>query len=460
MNQTIQLLKTLRQYAIEKQYTIDIRYQEEENYLMRFANSAISLNTSELLFHLDITAHEGRKMASYGLITSLDKVDEMKAGIDKAVQMLSFVEPLSYDHFLPNYEQDLIDTASFDEDLAKLTSQEKVDYFYQVADGLLGERLQLSGIFSSGVNTIAIIATTSEHVYYSKTSDAQITCVVSDPVLKWELIAEQSAQKKSDLDSQALHEELSFMIDRYTNEKSLQLPIAEYDIIFGRSAIADLLLYMESASYHGVDWKRGQSFLSDQKVGQKVFSDLITLVDDPTERETFPNLYDHMGIERKPFNIFENGVFKGFLWEKDSAEEFNQTPTGHTVEHIDLVLSLGNQRVGNMKELAALPREKDFLYIPYLHYLNFVNRSEGIITGSSRFGALLFKKDGTVEVPYNVRLTLSLQEIFGDKVEWLSSTPAACNVSMSYAARNPTAYLLPKYMKVRKLAISHSNESY
>ncbi|MGC8857385.1 MAG: hypothetical protein ACP5QU_11390 [Anaerolineae bacterium] len=52
--------------------------------------------------------------------------------------------------------------------------------------------------------------------------------------------------------------------------------------------------------------------------------------------------------------------------------------------------------------------------------MNIVNPSRGVITASSRFGALYLKKDGSLLIPYNVRLTQSLLDIFGEKVAWLS----------------------------------------
>ena len=71
--------------------------------------------------------------------------------------------------------------------------------------------------------------------------------------------------------------------------------------------------------------------------------------------------------------------------------------------------------------------------------MNIVNPSKGLVTASSRFGALLLKKDGSVVVPYNVRVTQSLLDIFGDKVAWLSKAQVVNNTSQSYGARNPTA---------------------
>ena len=107
-----------------------------------------------------------------------------------------------------------------------------------------------------------------------------------------------------------------------------------------------------------------------------------------------------------------------------------------------------------------MPRERDLLYIPYLHYMNIVDPSRGGITASSRFGALLLKKDGSVAVPYNVRLTRSLPEIFGDKVAWLSKAVIPYNVSNSYGPRNPIAVVVPNFLCVEDLEISHANTGY
>ncbi|MDX9850718.1 MAG: hypothetical protein RBT01_09445, partial [Anaerolineaceae bacterium] len=111
-------------------------------------------------------------------------------------------------------------------------------------------------------------------------------------------------------------------------------------------------------------------------------------------------------------------------------------------------------------ELVKLPRDNDILYIPFLHYMNIVNPSKALLTASSRFGALLLKKDGSVVIPFNVRVTQSLLDIFGDKVAWMSKQQTVYNTSSSYGARNPVAIVVPKFMRVNDLEISHSNPSY
>lgn len=453
-------LHDLRAYALAKGYQVAIDYHEEESTLMRFANSAISLNTSEHLIRLGVTAYQGRQRASYDLITDLNKIDEMKQAVDMAAEMAKHAQPLAYEPTIPTFTQSFEDESTFDPALAALSNEEKLAYFNTAAEGLESAEIKLSGILSSGATTLAQISTRSEHTQYVRFSDAQATVVLSHQMLKWEVQAEQSAHARTVLDPTPLHRDLAFLLDRYQRETPISLPLGRYDIVFGQAAIADLISIMNWIGFNGGSMKRGYSMLSEDKIGQRVLSEQITLVDDPSRPETFPFRRDAFGLPRQRFPFFEKGVFRGFAWYQDDADEFGAQPTGHTVMHKSLVLEGGAMDVPNLEALVSLPRQNDLLYIPFLHYMNVVNPSKGLITASSRFGALYLKKDGSVLVPYNVRITQSLLDIFGDKVAWISKQTAPYNTSMSYGARNPTALIVPLFMCVRDLEISHSNTSY
>lgn len=459
-DQILQTLHELRAYALAKGVEATFLYHEEDSYLMRFANSAISLNTNEHLIRLDITAYKGRQRAGYGLITALGNLEEMQQGVDIAAEMVEHAQPLSYDPTVPVYTESFSDESAFDPALAGLSNEARLAYFNQASAGLETDEIQLSGVFSCGWTTFAQINTRSEHTQYFKASDAQITIVLSHTGLKWEVIAEQSAQCQDDLKPDALHDDLAFLVDHYQHDTPQQLPLGTYDIVFGPAATAEMLGMMGYIGYSGGAMKRGFSFLNENQVGQRIFSPQFTLVDDPTRRETFPFQRDMMGIVRKPYPIFTEGVFQGFVWSQDDADEFGAQPTGHTVPHRSIVVQGGNVSASTLRELVAMPRESDILYIPYLHYMNIVNPSKGLVTASSRFGALLLKKDGSVVVPYNVRLTQSLLNVFGDKVAWLSQEQVAYNTSSSYGARNPRATIVPALIQVNGLEISHSNSSY
>lgn len=456
----LQTLERLREYALEKGNQVALFYHQEDSYLMRFANSAISLNTNEHLIRLDITAYSGNKRASYSLITDLDKIEEMKHGIDTAAEMVKHSQPLTYQPTIPVYKETFVDESGYDQTLAQLSNREKLAFFNNVAAGLETEELRLSGILSNGSNTTAMTNTKSEHSLYFRTSDAQVTAVLSHAKLKWEVIAEQSAQKQSELDPDRLNQDLAFLVERYECESPQQLPLGEYDIVFGPAATAELVSFLNWIGFDGGLMKRGYSFLTPDNVGQRVFSEKFTLLDDPDRLETFPFKRDFTGIVRKPQPLFQEGVFQDFVWEQDDADEFESEPTGHTVKHKSLTLAGGDMDISSLQELVNMPRDKDVLYIPFLHYMNIVNPSKGIVTASSRFGALLLQQNGSIVVPYNVRLTQSLLDIFGDKVAWLSQETIPYNTSQSYGARNPTAVIVPKFLRVNNLEISHSNPSY
>jgi TldD protein len=62
----------------------------------------------------------------------------------------------------------------------------------------------------------------------------------------------------------------------------------------------------------------GQSIISD-KMGQRVASDLVTIVDDPTVLRNGHFVYDHEGTKATPHTIVKDGILVGFLHSLESA---------------------------------------------------------------------------------------------------------------------------------------------
>ena len=460
MNQVIELLKTLREAALERNLKAFISYHEEDSYLMRFANSAISLNTNEHLIRLNFTAFDGHKRASFEMIIDPKDLDGMRQALDRLAEMLPHAQPLTYEPTFPVYERDVVDTRAYDPALAALSNEERLAYFNTLAEGLESDDVKLSGIFANGVTTTAQISTASEHTQFFRSTDAQITAVLSSESLKWEVNAEQSAQKKSDLNAKALHEDLALLVSHYQHDQAVRLPVGKYTVVFGPAAIAELTEMMGFYGMHGAALKQGFSFLKEEDRGKLAFSPKIQLADDPNQVELFAQEADAFGRLRKTFSLVKDGIFQNFVWDQDSADEFGETATGHDVMHFSLTMAGGDSPIATLKELLEMPREQDILYIPYIHYMNVVNPTQGMITGSSRFGALYLKKDGSVQVPFNVRLTQRFQDFFGEGVEWLSKKQVVYNTSNSYGQRNPNALKCPRFICVKDIEISHSNPSY
>jgi len=71
----------------------------------------------------------------------------------------------------------------------------------------------------------------------------------------------------------------------------------------------------------------GQSIVSD-KMGQKVASDLVTIMDDPTQLKNGHFVYDHEGTRAEPHLIVKNGTLMGFLHSLESAAKLGGEPQG------------------------------------------------------------------------------------------------------------------------------------
>lgn len=459
----LETLHDLRRYALQKArpgMEIGLIYHEEDSALMRFANSAISLNTREHLIRLEITAQQGRQRASYELITDLSQQEAMRAGVDTAIELAQHAQPLTYQPSVPVYAESFHDESAYDPELAQMENADCLAFVNQAAAGLETDEVRLAGIFSHGATTHAMLYTTSEHAQFFRFSDAQVSLTLAHNRLKWEVIAEASAQRRSDLDAARLHQELKLLWQHMQDDPHFQLPLGRYEVVFGPAAIAAMLEVMSWIGFDGGIMKRGFSFLRPEQIGQKVFSEQFSLADDPSRRETFPFRRDRYGMRRERFPIVEQGVFRGFLWGQDDADEFGAQPTGHSVPRLSLALAPGEQGLTSLADLIANPAAQDRLYIPYLHYMNIVNPSQGVITASSRFGTLLLRSDGSVAAPYNVRLTPSLLEVFGEKLSWLSQAQVAYNTSSSYGRRNPSAVVTPSLMAAADLEVTFANESF
>ena len=71
-----------------------------------------------------------------------------------------------------------------------------------------------------------------------------------------------------------------------------------------------------------------ESILSN-KIGKKIGSDIISIVDDPTANGFGNYAYDDEGIKAKKTILLDKGVLKNYLNSRETAKETGHTPNGH-----------------------------------------------------------------------------------------------------------------------------------
>lgn len=460
MKRALDKLAAVRAYAARQQVKAALSLHQEDSHLVRLANSGVSLNTSEALSRLAVTAYGDHRTATARVMCDLDDEASLFQAVDRAKSMLAYASPLSYQPTFPVIEESSAHTAGYDEKLAHISNEEILAYISQAAGGLESDDIQLSGNFSAGETLAIDMSTAAEGHVAWQASDAQITLVLASLKDKWEINAEQSAAGIADLNAHALRARLAFLKDKYQSCEALQLPLGPCQVVFGEAATAEYLRFLTYLGVDGGMMKRDSSINKPEDIGKLRLSPQVTLWEDPRCLDAFAMPADAFGRRREAKAFYDQGVFTGFIWSQMVADEHGQQATGHDLMHRSFRLEAGQQPVNDLEALSRLPRDRDLLYVPYLHYTGLVNASEGLITGTSRFGALLFQKDGSVAVPYNVRFTEKLGDLFGKKLRWLSTQTSAYNISSTYDARNPRALVVPRLMCCDDVKVEISNKSY
>jgi predicted Zn-dependent protease len=137
------------------------------------------------------------------------------------------------------------------------------------------------------------------------------------------------------------------------------------------------------------------------KLGQKVFSDLVTIKSDignPILRQT-PILPD--GTPAKPVTWVEKGVLKNLYYDQQYATRMKKDPTPATV-NMSLVLEGSNQTVEQM-----IKSTRRGLLVSFFWYIRAVDQPTLLNTGMTRDGLFLIENGEIVGPVQNFRWNMS-----------------------------------------------------
>ncbi|MDD5770483.1 MAG: TldD/PmbA family protein [Candidatus Gracilibacteria bacterium] len=134
-------------------------------------------------------------------------------------------------------------------------------------------------------------------------------------------------------------------------------PSGKIDVIIGNEAGGTII---HEAVGHGLEADLQNSSVYKNKIGQKVASENVTVVDNPTNigERGFYN-FDHEGHFAKNTVLIENGILKSYLHNTKTAKKFGVSSTGHgrkeTYQHKSLV------RMGNTYLLPGTDKKEDLI---------------------------------------------------------------------------------------------------
>jgi predicted Zn-dependent protease len=393
-----------------KDYKTSVLINGQAQGLTRFANSTIHQNVFEDSVEVNIQAIlDGKK----GEITTSDLSEK---GLDLAIEQLKENLELSpVKEHPPLVRKPLLsEVCSYKSDLVKNYGVNQRAIHLKEAFELLPKNYLAYGIYS--LTTMLMAYGNSNHVKrYLKTNYVKLNTLISDGNDGTAFYSTLSQDPK-DLIVTNIFNDVINRVKLNRDRKSIDP--GEYTVILEPAAVANILMYLSFAGFSAKSVQDNYSFLSN-KIGEKVFDEKVTIVDDWHNHNTMPLPFDMEGYERKQLNIIENGVAKDLAYDSLSAYKEETKSTGHSVSMPDRGgIPLNIVMEGGEKTLDQIIKETDqAILISRFHYMNIVNPRTAQLTALTRDGLFNVKNGEISHALENMRFTESILEAFNNIVE-------------------------------------------
>ena len=186
-----------------------------------------------------------------------------------------------------------------------------------------------------------------------------------------------------------------------------------YTVILDPYVTADLLEMMAMDGMSALACQEERSWLNG-RVGKKVLSDRVTIVDDGLDPAGIPSPFDYEGQPKQRVAIVENGVCKGPVHDSYTAgrEPGGVQSTGHAMEPsptdrygplpLNLFLRPGTSNVDDM-----ITSTEQGLYITRFWYTRTVHPRDVVVTGMTRDGTYLIRDGEIAGAVKSMRFTQS-----------------------------------------------------
>ena len=381
-----------------------------DEYLTRFANSAIHQNVGESDVRISLRIFLGpREGAAATNRLDDDSLDEL---VNRATASAR-VSPENPDfpglRGPATYEV----VRSFDEITAEYAPEERAKAVRAVCDLAKSKGLNAFGAFTTGVTELALANTEGMFAYHAATNaDFQTVVMEPDgPASGW---ANQSGWKVAEIPAAALGAE-AILKTELGRDPQVPKP-GEYTVVLDPYAVQDLVMMLNMTGMGANTIQEGRSWMNG-RIGEQVFSPSINIWDDGLDPGSVPMPFDFEGTPKQRVEIIKDGVVIGPVYDRTTAKKENRDSTGHGLPPgvrnysplaTHLFVAPGDTTVEEM--IASTGRG---IYITRFHYTRPVHPANCVITGMTRDGAYWIE-DGKIQQPLkNLRFTQSYVEALG-----------------------------------------------
>ena len=336
---------------------------------------------------------------------------------------------------------ELPETDGFDPATAEQTPDEQARAAAAAIAAVDG--LDAYGFYTSGLTELAVRATTGVAADEALTDAMALVLAAGEGMSGY---AEQTAWAADRVDPAAVAREAVEKAQRTRDAREVEPGV--YRAVLEPYALADLLHYFAYDSLGALGLLEERSYFAG-RIGEHVFDDKITIVDDALDPRGLPKSFDFEGWPKQRVALVEDGIVRGVVWDRVTAARADdgQASTGHAPPSmhreygpLPSALSVAPGDAASLDELAETVG--DGIYVTRLHYLNILSPREGVITGMTRDGTFRIRDGKVAEPLVNLRFTVSVPQLLAD-VPALSRETKLVNASDFYGERYPYGTLAP-----------------
>jgi PmbA protein len=382
----------------------EVMLVEDDQSLTRFANSEIHQNVAETDSEIRIRVVVDKRIgtaATHDL--SAAAIDE---ALDLAMAAAQRVPADERFHSLPS-PSPITPAIAYVGATADCSPTYRAERVAAICKLAIDANLAASGAFSTGSSAIAIANSLGLFAFERRTgSDLKIVMTGADSS-GW---AESTAMDVTAIDAEAAGREA---IDRAIRGGN---PIApepgQYTVVLEEYAVAEMLDYLSYVAFGGLAFIEERSLFAG-RLGERLFGENITIIDDPRAGDTLARSFDGEGVPSQAVTIVDSGIARAVVHDSYSAALAGTESTGHGLPAPNTFGAFaGHLRLapGNADRDRLVQGIDRGLWVTRFHYVNIADPKRAILTGMTRDGTFLIENGECTRPVRNLRFTQGVPE--------------------------------------------------
>ncbi|MBV9526640.1 MAG: TldD/PmbA family protein, partial [Candidatus Dormibacteraeota bacterium] len=198
------------------------------------------------------------------------------------------------------------------------------------------------------------------------------------------------------------------------NQDAQPIDPGTYEVVASPYAVSDLLGHLSWVGFSALAVQEHRSFM---RLGEKLMSDSVTIVDDCKDAALFPHPFDAEGVSSAVVPLIERGVCAGVVYDTPTARRDGVRSTGHSLPQpntwgplaLHMRMDAGDRTVEDL-----IGSVKRGLYVTRFWYVRDVHPLHTIITGMTRDGAFLIENGKLGRPVRDLRFTQSIVDALSD----------------------------------------------